>query len=459
MRSEDILGHVLLVESYMTQAAMLVESVCKNLNDDQRTVVENICREFQPLVEVTLTPEKIEQLFANVEAEATASGLNRTGLGKIADVASAGYEKSREVKMAVDAITDKAEQWFRNTTPVRTFDQQYAALEAAISKKFPTLSTKIDQLGQFARSNPKTTAAIIGVLTSIASLAAGPVGNAIANQVVTRFLKTKTTESTTLSYDQVMTIIEWCDGSPSEIIMEGPVDAIKGAVSKGVSALKQIGKNLSNKITADKLTKAWKSAGSPTDSNIVAELLRQAGVSDQVLKPVFKSMKIKLPVPKTPSVTTAVPVKRSSTRSATPVQGTTVAPRELSTRARRVVRVAPGTSTYISTAPSIDTDTVVAQDEVGSRVNQLVDYQTLKTLVQTMKKRDAVRLLAYIDKIDPPVDKPLKTQSVANTEPGVTQQPTQSSTAGEPVPDNTVPANQTSKPARKRKPKTPPVAV
>jgi serine/threonine protein kinase len=60
-----------------------------------------------------------------------------------------------------------------------------------------------------------------------------------------------------------------------------------------VGKVKQTGKNLTTKITADKLQKIWNKAGSPTDSNAVADLLRTAGVSDEILAPVYKSMKVK----------------------------------------------------------------------------------------------------------------------------------------------------------------------
>ena len=105
---------------------------------------------------------------------------------------------------------------------------------------------------------------------------------------------------------QIETIIEWCDQSPAVILTEGPMDAIKkgasavgGAVKKGAAAVgakaAKVGKNMTTKVTADKLNKAWVKAGKPTDSNEIANILRQQGVSDQVLAPVYKQMGAKLP--------------------------------------------------------------------------------------------------------------------------------------------------------------------
>jgi len=87
---------------------------------------------------------------------------------------------------------------------------------------------------------------------------------------------------------------------------EGPLDAIKkgiGAVSgaagslaqKGIGKLAQAGKNLTTKVTADKLKSAWTKAGSPTDSNAVADILAKAGVNAEVVNSVYKDMGIEAP--------------------------------------------------------------------------------------------------------------------------------------------------------------------
>jgi|SaaInl5LU_22_DNA_1037371.scaffolds.fasta_scaffold07996_2 hypothetical protein len=113
-------------------------------------------------------------------------------------------------------------------------------------------------------------------------------------------------ESINFNPIQIETIIEWCDLTPAVMLTEGPMDAIKkgaaaagGALKKGASAVgakaKTVGKNMTTKVTADKLNKAWAKAGKPTDSDAIANILRQQGVSDQVLAPVYKQMGAKLP--------------------------------------------------------------------------------------------------------------------------------------------------------------------
>ena len=77
-----------------------------------------------------------------------------------------------------------------------------------------------------------------------------------------------------------------------EQLTEGPMDFIKGAAAKGMDKLKTVGKNLTTKVTADKLNSAWTKAGSPMDSEEVAKVIAAAGVSDDVVKSVYADLKI-----------------------------------------------------------------------------------------------------------------------------------------------------------------------
>jgi hypothetical protein len=96
-------------------------------------------------------------------------------------------------------------------------------------------------------------------------------------------------------------------------ISEGPWDSIKQAGSaiagskigqataKATGAVaRQIGVtagNLTNKVTADKLNKAWQASGSPMDSAAIYKFLKQQGVDDVALNAAFKAAKIRAPRP------------------------------------------------------------------------------------------------------------------------------------------------------------------
>jgi hypothetical protein len=83
--------------------------------------------------------------------------------------------------------------------------------------------------------------------------------------------------------------------SKQQQLTEGPMDFIKGAAAKGMAKLQTVGKNLTTKVTADKLNSAWKKAGSPMDSEEVAAILKQAGVGDDVVGKVYTDLKLPAP--------------------------------------------------------------------------------------------------------------------------------------------------------------------
>jgi hypothetical protein len=101
-----------------------------------------------------------------------------------------------------------------------------------------------------------------------------------------------TNESTkTLSRLAVFAIIEQV-AFVNAMLTEGIWDNIKGKAA-------QIGKNITTKVTTDKLQSAWKKAGSPTDSEAVAKVLKDAGISDDIISSVYQGMKIPAPTPTT----------------------------------------------------------------------------------------------------------------------------------------------------------------
>jgi hypothetical protein len=143
---------------------------------------------------------------------------------------------------------------------------------------------------------------------------------------VLKNLKVAAGESINFNSIQIETIIEWCDLTPAVMLTEGPLDAIKkgaaaagGAIKKGAAAVgakaAKVGKNMTTKVTADKLNSAWKKAGSPTDSDAIANILRQQGVDDKVLAPVYKTLGAKLPA--APAAPAAPAPKTGQTPGAT----------------------------------------------------------------------------------------------------------------------------------------------
>jgi hypothetical protein len=75
-------------------------------------------------------------------------------------------------------------------------------------------------------------------------------------------------------------------------LVEGPMDWAKGLAGKAIDKAKTVGKNLTTKVTADKLNSAWQKAGSPMDSEKLKAFLTQQGVSPEVIDTVYSSLKI-----------------------------------------------------------------------------------------------------------------------------------------------------------------------
>ena len=70
--------------------------------------------------------------------------------------------------------------------------------------------------------------------------------------------------------------------------------AVKGAAGAAAGAVKQTAKNVGNKVTADKLMKAWKKLGEPLDSGSIANILADAGMSNDQIKSIGQTSKVEL---------------------------------------------------------------------------------------------------------------------------------------------------------------------
>ena len=91
-----------------------------------------------------------------------------------------------------------------------------------------------------------------------------------------------------------------------QIAQEGMLDSIKnigkqagsaiaGGISKGAAAVGQAGKNLTTKVTKDKLMKTWAKSGSPTDMGSIVNIMQDAGVTPDMLQSIQDQTQIKLP--------------------------------------------------------------------------------------------------------------------------------------------------------------------
>lgn len=175
MRLTTLSDHVLLLEQHMDSSRAILRESCDGLTFEQRHIVEGIYNEFKPLIEASLTADQIKGIFQQIEKSSIEGGQSRTLAGKGVDVA----KKANEI---INQIGAK----LQDTAPVKAFDAKFEKLKNDINKKFPDskILDGISNLAIWVENNPGKSAAVIGVLTALASLAAGPIGGAIAGQVL-----------------------------------------------------------------------------------------------------------------------------------------------------------------------------------------------------------------------------------------------------------------------------------
>lgn len=87
------------------------------------------------------------------------------------------------VKTANDAI-DRLGQLAQNTAPVQGFDAKVDGILQKIGAANPKLADTARKYGEWAKQNPVKQGLIIGMLTAVASLVAGPAGAAAAGSVL-----------------------------------------------------------------------------------------------------------------------------------------------------------------------------------------------------------------------------------------------------------------------------------
>ncbi len=130
-----------------------------------------------------------------------------------------------------------------NADSVNTFARLMAK---ATSPEYQEAISKTREVAKAVKDAAKSSIAVVGQLQQVGTAAAGGVASAATNQ------------------------------QPSNSVTESQLNELFGITG--------------NKVDASKLEKAWKKAGSPTDSEEVAKVLQSAGVDAALINKVFQSM-------------------------------------------------------------------------------------------------------------------------------------------------------------------------
>lgn len=150
------------------------------------------------------------------------------------------------------------------------------------------------------------------------------------------------------------------------LLNEGPMDWLKTK-----------GKNITTKVTADKLKSMWTKDGKPMDSEQIALILDQAGVSSVVIASTFDA--VGAPLPSWVRTPTAQPTAVEPAAPTQSVQPTTPPAAEPS---------APRTNKYSSPAEVVDAIIkTIPKDWLPQITSELLKRQTVSATGSTAKKR------------------------------------------------------------------------
>lgn len=150
--------------------------------------------------------------------------------------------------------------------------------------------------------SPEDAAAALNYQQQQAAPAAGTTqlnptqGSALSNAIRKgRVFQSHVPRGNKLSEGQVYLVIKRTTEMNTRLLKEGYMVAEAGALQKAGSWLKTKAQNVTQNVTADKLTQAWKAAGSPTDSNAVADIMTKAGVNSDIVGKIYTDMQLPAP--------------------------------------------------------------------------------------------------------------------------------------------------------------------
>ena len=167
MRLGQIQKRKLVTESFGNSDLLLLE---------QKVIQPWVAEVEQYVFEATLSQDQINNLFTSIEQGATASGGNRTAIGKGVDVAKL---PAKALKWIDDQI-NKLGREIQKAGPVKNADAQFEKLKQEIGSKDTKVVNAVKAVSDWAKENPGKASIAVGILTAAAAIAGGPLGGAVA---------------------------------------------------------------------------------------------------------------------------------------------------------------------------------------------------------------------------------------------------------------------------------------
>ena len=181
------------VTSYNLKSATILNEGWQDLTESQRLYVGRWEKELWPLLEeytrlaeATLTATQIQDIFKGAEAQANASGNNRNLLGKAGAAAGAVAKLPVDVAKKIDAKINELGKMAQNSGPVKNADAKFEQLKKDITAKNSDskIVQGIEKVSEWAKENPGKASLAVGILTTSAAFAGGPLGGAAAGLIL-----------------------------------------------------------------------------------------------------------------------------------------------------------------------------------------------------------------------------------------------------------------------------------
>ena len=173
-------------------ASILTEGY-KDLTETQRVYLGRwekelwpLLEEFKQVSEANLTADEIQSIFKGAETQSIASGDNKTALGKVGSAAGAVAKLPVDLAKKVDAKINELGRMAQNAGPVKNMDQKFDELKKKIEAENSDskIVQGIKKVSDWAKENPGKASIAVGILTTVAAFAGGPMGGAAAGLIL-----------------------------------------------------------------------------------------------------------------------------------------------------------------------------------------------------------------------------------------------------------------------------------
>ena len=159
----------------------------QDLNEAQQNYLTRFELELWPLVEsyaklaeAELTPDQIQSIFKGAEETAMASGDNKTALGKVGAAAKLPVDLAKKVDAKINELGKLAQ----NAGPIKNADAKFEELKKKIGSGDSKVVAGVKAVSDWAKANPGKASLAVGILTTVAAFAGGPLGGAAAGLVL-----------------------------------------------------------------------------------------------------------------------------------------------------------------------------------------------------------------------------------------------------------------------------------